>query len=232
MNDEFVQILNNLRLKPNNLSFYRTAFTHRSFLNEAKEVKESNERLEFLGDAILSFITSGFLFHKRAHDAEGDLTNLRSYIVKTESLARVSQKLSLGKFLRMSKGEEFSGGRQNPQILANTYEALLGAIFMDLGIEAAQTFIYQTLLPLFATEITKGAPRDPKSELQEMVQEKFQVSPKYKIIGTIGPDHAKKFTVGVFVKDELLGRGSGSSKQQAEEDSAKEALKKLTEHLT
>jgi ribonuclease-3 len=210
------------------LSIYKKAFTHRSFLNESKEAKESNERLEFLGDSILSFAISSYLFTKRPGDAEGDLTNLRAYIVKTESLAKASKKLNLGEYLLLSKGEELSGGRQNQQLLANTYEAVLGAVYLDLGVEAALEFVIKTLLPLFNEEIEKGAPKDAKSKLQEIVQSKMQVSPKYKILTTSGPDHAKNFKVGVFLKNEKMGEGLGSSKQQAEEIAAKEALSKLS----
>lgn len=210
-------------------AFYRTAFTHRSYLNEVKEDINSNERLEFLGDSVLSFIISGYLFSKRPQDAEGDLTNLRAYVVKTDSLAQAAQKLSLGSYLMLSKGEELGGGRSNSQILANTYEAVLGAVFLDLGIEAAAKFVYLTVLPIFQAVIEKGAPRDPKSELQEIVQSKLQSSPKYRIITTTGPDHAKLFTVGVFLENNQIGEGTGSSKQQAEEEAAKEALIRLTE---
>lgn len=227
--ENFSEVLNKFNLQPVNPSLYQTAFTHRSFLNESKEQVESNERLEFLGDSVLSFVISSFLFKTRASDAEGDLTNLRAYIVKTESLAKISKELNLGNFLRLSRGEEVSGGRTNPQLLANTYEAFLGAIYLDLGIEKATEFVHQTLIPLFKEEIEKGAPKDPKSQLQEEVQSRFQSSPKYKILSTSGPDHAKTFTVGVFVDGKQIGEGSGPSKQHAEEESAKQALVGLTE---
>lgn len=226
--ESFGKILARFNLKPCNLSFYQTAFTHRSLLNERKNIKESNERLEFLGDSVLSFIISSFLYQEKPKDKEGDLTNLRAYIVKTESLAKIANNLQLGQLLQLSKGEEMSGGRSSPQILANTYEAFLGAIFLDLGIEAASKFVSQTLLPIYEEEIKKGAPRDPKSELQEIVQSKFQVSPRYKILETLGPDHTKQFSIGVFLNGGQIGRGKGSSKQQAEEEAAKEALTKLS----
>lgn len=225
------EIFQKVGLTPKNLQFYQTAFTHRSFLNESKEARESNERLEFLGDSVLSFIISSFLFERRPQDNEGLLTNLRAYIVKTDSLSKASKKLNLGEFLKLSKGEEVSGGRENPQILANTFEAVLGAIFLDLGIAAASKFVHSTLIPLFLEEIKKGAPRDPKSELQEIVQSRFQVSPKYKILSSLGPDHAKRFTVGVFVKEKQVGEGDGSNKQQAEEEAAKLALIKLSTNI-
>ncbi len=203
---------------------YKTAFTHRSFLNESSRVKESNERLEFLGDAVLSLIMSTYLYSERLTDAEGDLTNLRSYIVKTPSLAKAAKLLDLGKFLKLSKGEELSGGRENPQLLANTYEALLGAIFLDEGLEVAQDFVKTTLLPLFENEIKSGPPKDAKSLLQELTQNQAKQSPQYKILSTSGPDHAKNFTVGVFLQGRQIGAGSGQSKQIAEEQAAEQAL--------
>lgn len=206
---------------------YQTAFTHRSALNESSEKIESNERLEFLGDSILSFIISDLLFRFRPEDSEGEMTNLRSFIVKTQSLAKAARKLDLGKLLSMSKGEELSGGRDNPQLMANTYEALVGAIFIDQGIEATKQFIAESLLPLFEKEFKNGPPKDAKSDLQEILQEKYKKSPQYKLLKTIGPDHARTFEVGVFLENECLGKGSGLSKQVAEEASAKQALETL-----
>ncbi len=228
MSEDLRKVLKRFGISPTSHSLYQTAFIHRSYLNESKEAKESNERLEFLGDSVLSFIVSTRLFKTRVSDTEGELTNLRAYIVKTESLAKASRNLGLGTFLKLSRGEESSGGRENTQLLANTYEALLGAIFLDQGIEKAISFVSDSLLPVFTDEIEKGAPRDPKSELQEIVQSRFQTSPRYKILSTSGPDHAKRFTVGVFLKNEQVGKGTGSNKQQAEEKAAKLALVKLT----
>jgi ribonuclease-3 len=203
---------------------YKTAFTHRSFLNESSETKESNERLEFLGDVVLSFIVSSFLYKERPTDTEGDLTNLRSYIVKTDSLAKASQKLDLGRFLRLSRGEEQSGGRENTQLLANVFESFLGAIYLDQGIEPARDFILENLLPLFEEQITNGPPKDSKSSLQEVAQTETKQSPKYKILDTWGPDHAKEFKVGVFLQGKQIGEGQGTSKQEAEEHAAAQAL--------
>jgi ribonuclease-3 len=206
---------------------FLTAFTHRSFLNESSEAKESNERLEFLGDSVLSLIVSTELFALRPDDAEGDLTNLRSFIVKTTSLAKAAQALRLGEYLRLSKGEEMGGGRDNPQLLANTFESFLGAIFLVEGLEAAKQFVFDTLLPLFKEELRSGPPKDAKSSLQELAQTKTKQSPKYKILATVGPDHAKEFKVGVFLQGDQIGEGSGLSKQIAEEAAATDALKQL-----
>lgn len=208
-------------------SLFTRAFIHRSFLNEAGLNLESNERLEFLGDSVLSFIISSYLFKERTEDAEGDLTNLRSYIVKTKSLAKAASDLNLGFYLKLSKGEEQSGGRENPQILANTFEALLGATYLELGLETATKFVEEKLLPLFLNELRSGPPKDAKSFLQEIAQTKTKQSPKYKILQTSGPDHAKLFSVGVFLEGKMIGEGKGSSKQLAEEQAAAKALNQL-----
>lgn len=227
MDENFSDLLQLLDLKFTNPRLLKQAFLHRSYLNEVKMDLPSNERLEFLGDSVLSLIISYYLYNLKENDNEGELTNLRAHIVKTQSLAQVAKNLQLGEYLCFSKGEEVSGGRTNPQLLANTYEALLGAIFLDQGLEITQKVIYQTLLPLFEKEIKMGPPKDAKSYLQELVQQKFKLSPYYKILNQQGPDHAKHFTVAVYINGKELGQGSGSSKQLAEEEAANLALKKL-----
>lgn len=224
---DFTGLLSILNLKFKNSKLLEQAFLHRSYLNEVKTVTESNERLEFLGDSVLSLIISYYLYDLRTTDSEGNLTNLRAHIVKTTSLAEAAQNLNLGKYLKLSKGEEISGGRNNPQLLANTYEALLGAIFLDQGLEAAKTIINKTLLPFFEKAIKMGPPKDAKSSLQEIVQQKLKKSPRYKILKTQGPDHAKQFTVAVYIAGKEKGRGTGASKQVAEEEAARYALQKL-----
>lgn len=224
----FNKLLHLLGIKFNDLNLLEQAFIHRSYLNEVKAAILSNERLEFLGDSILSLVVSHDLYQQRSQDSEGKLTSLRAYIVKTPSLAEAARRLNLGQYLKLSKGEEMSGGRENPQLLANTYEALLGAIFLDQGLPTTQKVIRQTLLPLFESEVKKGPPKDAKSLLQELVQEKLRESPHYRTIQTHGPDHAKQFLVGVFIKGKQLGKGIGSSKQIAEEKAAQQALKKLS----
>lgn len=224
---DFTDLLNTLNLKFNNHKLLEQAFLHRSYLNEVKQEMESNERLEFLGDSVLSLVISFHLFILRPKDNEGELTNLRAHIVKTVSLAEASKKMDLGKYLLLSKGEEISGGRENPQLLANTYEALLGATFIDLGFESAKAVIEQTLLPFFEKELKIGPPKDAKSNLQEVIQQKFKQSPNYKIIDTEGPDHAKQFIVAVYVSGKEMGRGQGNSKQVAEEQAARVALQSL-----
>lgn len=204
------------------------ALTHRSYLNEVKVKVESNERLEFLGDSILSFIVSDYLFSKYPDFNEGKLTNLRSLLVNTKMLAGIAKECALGTRLRLSKGEEESGGRENPSLLADTFEAFLGALFLDKGIEDVKKFIYNTVIPQADEFIRKNMLKDPKSRLQEYIQSKKQGSPRYLVTLEEGPAHARKFTVGVYVNEELLGAGSGKSKQEAEEQAATQALEKLT----
>lgn len=220
----FAPLLNLLKLKFNNPKLLQQAFLHRSYLNEVKINMESNERLEFLGDSVLSLVISYYLYTSRDKDSEGGLTNLRAHIVKTTSLAEAASKLNLGQYLSLSKGEETSGGRNNPQILANTYEALLGSLFLDQGLETVKKIINKTLLSLFTKELKMGPPKDAKSFLQEVVQQKFKESPHYKILQTQGPDHAKHFTVAVYIGGKEMGRGTGSNKQIAEEQAATIAL--------
>jgi ribonuclease-3 len=203
------------------------ALTHRSYLNETSEKVPSNERMEFLGDSILSFIVSNYLYSKYPDFNEGKLTNLRSLLVNTKMLAILAKDCDLGSMLRLSKGEEESGGRNNQSLLADTFEAYLGALFLDQGIESVKEFIYATVIPQADEFLKKNMLKDPKSKLQEYVQSQKKGQLKYKVILEEGPAHARKFTVGVFVNEELLGKGSGKSKQEAEEESASLALTKL-----
>lgn len=228
MSNELIKLQNLLKLSFKNPNLLKQAFYHRSYLNEVKADISSNERLEFLGDSVLSLVISKFLFSKRSADSEGELTNLRAYIVKTKSLAQAAKELNLGQYLQLSKGEELGGGRENPQLLANTYEALLGAIYVDSGFDTVQRVIRQTLLNHFEKEITQGPPKDAKSSLQEIAQDRFKESPAYKILETRGPDHAKQFVVAVFLQGKQYGTGRGGSKQVAEEQAATQALQRLT----
>ncbi len=229
MQDDFSKLLQQLNIGFNNKDLLNQAFIHRSYLNEVKTTMASNERLEFLGDSVLSLVISTILYNQRTQDSEGDLTSLRAYIVKTKSLAQAAEDLHLGDYLKLSKGEDAGGGRQNPQLLANTFEALLGAIYLDQDLVAAKQMIEKSLLPLFENEVRGGPPKDAKSKLQEYVQEKVKQSPRYKTLKTYGPDHAKQFLIGVFIGGEEAGQGRGSSKQAAEEEAAKNALKKISD---
>src|ERR1035437_4635136 len=185
--------------KFNNQKLFEQAFIHRSYLNETKEVISSNERLEFLGDSILSCVVSQNLFLKYPQFDEGILTNIRSLLVNTKSLAIIAKELEFGNYLKLSKGEEESKGRQNQSLLADCLEAFLGALFIDQGIEAVSNFLSVVLLPK-ADEIVKGTSfKDPKSLLQELVQSRRLNSPVYKVLGETGPAHAKSFRIGAFV---------------------------------
>lgn len=210
-----------------NKKLYEMAFIHRSYLNETKEQLESNERLEFLGDSILSFIMSDHLYKTYPDFKEGVLTNLRSLLVNTKTLAKAAKQLDLGKHLKLSRGEEESKGRQNDTLLANSFEALIGALYLDQSIDAVYEFLKVTLFPLANEYVERREFKDPKSILQESVQAKKRHSPVYKVLNEEGPPHAKVFTMGVFVDEELMGQGVGKSKQEAEETAAKAALSHL-----
>ena len=203
------------------------AFTHRSYLNENKQVPESNERLEFLGDSILSFVVSSSIYEQFPHLKEGELTSLRSVLTNTQTLYLVSQSLELGNELMMSKGEEENGGRINKTILANTYEAVVGALFLDGGIEKARAFITATIIDNQDKYVETQGLKDPKSKLQEFMQEKYKVSPDYRIVDEKGPDHYKEYTSAVYLNGEIVAQGSGRSKQDAEKDAAQKALERL-----
>lgn len=225
---ERLGILYNMKLpKFNNQNLFLQAFTHRSFLNEAKEQIESNERLEFLGDSILSFVVSQNLYKTYPDFNEGMLTNLRSLLVNTKSLANVAKSLDFGTYLRLSKGEEESKGRENQSLLADCLEAYIGALFLDQGIEKVTDFLLEALIPKAEELIKKKTFKDPKSILQEFVQARKQNSPMYKVLEEQGPAHAKTFTIGVYVGEALLGTGKGKSKQLAQENAAEQAIEKL-----
>lgn len=210
-----------------NKKLQKLAFTHKSYLNEAKEKISSNERLEFLGDSILSYVVSQYLFNKYPNFNEGSLTNLRSLLVNTKNLAGISRELNFGDYLILSKGEEAAAGRQNQSILANTFEAFIGALFLDRGIEQVSDFLNKVLLPKADFFVKSKSLKDAKSLLQEKIQAQKKNSPIYKVIDEKGPAHAKTFTVGAYVNDKLIAKGQGPSKQRAEEEAAKQALRNL-----
>lgn len=205
-----------------------TALTHRSALNEKKsDAIVSNERLEFLGDAVLELSTTKFLFDKFPDEPEGVLTAYRSSLVKTTTLARIAIKLELNKMLYMSKGEEATGGRSNVGILADVTEAVLGALYIDQGITAVDKLLQEILFPEISSIIENKLYKDAKSYLQEVVQAKNLETPTYQVISEVGPDHDKEFTVTATIGDKVVGRGTGKSKQQAQQAAAIESLKKF-----
>lgn len=216
---------NTLGLTFNDIERLMTAFTHRSYLNEHKKsVKEHNERMEFLGDAVLELVVTDFLYNKY-DEPEGILTNWRSSLVRTESIGAAAQKLEFEPLLRLSKGEKRGSNRARLQILANSYEAVIGAIYLDLGYEQASKFIHDTLLTTFEDILESGSWLDPKSRYQEVVQSDEGHTPQYKVLSEEGPDHDKIFTVGVYVNDNLRAKGTGPSKQIAQVSGAEKALK-------
>lgn len=208
----------------NDKSLYERVFTHRSFLNESSDILESNERLEFLGDSILSFIISSYIFRNYPDLKEGELTSLRSVLTNTHTLYKFAESLDLGQYLKLSRGEESTGGRINKTILANTFEALLAGIFMDQGIDAATKFVTEVIITQIDEVVSDQGLKDPKSMLQEKTQEIHKLSPQYKILRDEGPDHAKMYTAGVFLNTRLLAEGTGHSKQEAEKSAAQNAL--------
>lgn len=201
-----------------------TALTHRSYVNEHKKsVKEHNERLEFLGDAVLELIATNFLFRNYTQP-EGILTSWRSALVRTESIGAAATRLGYEKLLRMSKGEKHDTGRAREQILANSFEAVLGALYLDQGYEVADKFVNENLLNTFQEILNSGSWMDPKSRLQEVVQAEGSSTPIYQVLGEKGPDHDKTFTVGVVIDGKLTAKGIGPSKQAAQIAAAKSAL--------
>jgi len=221
-----------LNVKFKNPKLLANAFVHRSYLNEVSApdtvFTHDNERLEFLGDSVLSLIVSEHLYLTYPDQKEGILTHYRSVLVRTESLADMTTQLDLAKFLFLSKGEHERGGVKTKSILANTYEAVLGAIFLDLGMLVAKKFVFRTLLKGPSSDLESSL-LDPKSRLQEIVQKRFKSSPFYKTVSESGPDHAKTFTIEVMINRVVSGTGVGNSKQEAQQDAAKAALNKLTE---
>lgn len=223
----FTELQKTIAITFTDQALLKQAFVHRSYLNESSWTKESNERLEFLGDAILSFLTSHFLYRTYPNYPEGTLTNVRSSLVKTKSLAGVADSLHLGDLLLLSKGEEDSGGRQNMSLLADTFEALLGAVYLDQGIAAAKKLLEQFLFPNAADIVQNKSYIDYKSLLQEIIQERSKISPTYRVSKSEGPDHAKTFWVDARLGDNVLGSGMGKSKQEAEQAAATNALEKM-----
>ncbi len=202
-----------------------TAFTHRSYVNEhRKTVKEHNERLEFLGDAVLELIVTEYLYNHFS-EPEGILTNWRSSLVRTESISAAAARYGFEPLLRLSRGEKRGTVRARGQILANSYEAVIGALYLDKGYDFAKAFIEKSLLTTFQEILKSGSWMDPKSHLQEIAQSRDGHTPIYKVLSEEGPDHEKTFTVGVYVNGELKGQGNGPSKQSAQVSAAEAALK-------
>jgi len=212
-------------VKFNNWNLLTEALTHRSYVNEHKEESLShNERLEFLGDAVLELSITKFLFNTYSDFMEGDLTSFRAALVKTESLAEEALRLNFGDFLFMSKGEESTGGRERQYILANSVEAIIGAIYQDQGFDVADEFILKNIAYKADKIIQNRSDIDSKSKLQEITQEGFKITPNYQLISAKGPDHNKIFEMGAYLGDKLMASGTGKSKQEAEQNAAKKVI--------
>ena len=227
MDINFEKLSKHIGVEFNDISLLRTACTHRSFLNENRgSGMEHNERLEFLGDAVLELVVTSFLFRKFPRKPEGELTAYRSALVNTVSLTKVAERLGLNDYLLLSRGESKDTGRARSIILANAVEAVIGSIYLDQGYNSSANFISEHLLNVIDIDeiIEKKLWLDAKSRFQERSQEKVGVTPSYKTLKEVGPDHDKQFTLGVFLGDVQVAIGSGPSKQEAEQKAAEKAL--------
>ena len=225
---DFIPLQTKLGLAFKTPSLLEQALTHRSYLNEHPELKrDHNERLEYLGDAVLELAVTEFLYDKYPERSEGELTAFRAALVNAETLSALAAELELNNFLLLSRGEARDSGRARQTILANTVEAIIGAIYLDAGYQAARQFIAQYLLPRTDEIVAKNLWQDAKSYFQERAQAERDVTPTYKLLGSVGPDHNKKFTVGLYLGATLVAQGSGPSKQRAEQEAARAGLAEL-----
>jgi len=223
--DNLKQLEQNLNISFSDSSLLLRALTHRSFVNEnPDDVLEDNERLEFLGDAVLDFIVGAYLYNRFPEIDEGELTELRAALVKTGTLAGFAQQMEIGRYLRLGYGEEENGGRERAPILCAAFEAVIGAIYLDQGVEKAQALVEQLAGPALVEIRENSLHKDAKSEFQVWAQARYNVTPHYNVIESSGPDHAKTFTVQVFIGDDPWGKGSGPSKQTAAQVAAGDAL--------
>ncbi|MEK7116661.1 MAG: ribonuclease III [Patescibacteria group bacterium] len=223
---DFSEFEGRIGIKFNNQEILKQAFTHRSFLNEHKNLKgKHNERLEFLGDAVLELVITHYLYDEYPNKNEGDMTSIRSALVNAQTCAEVAKKLNINDYLFLSRGEAKDIGRARQYILANALEAIIGAIYIDLGYEKAKGFILEHIAPMTDQVVKEELWADAKSKFQEKAQDIEGTTPSYKTIKEIGPDHDKKFTVAVFVGEKIVAEGEGDSKQGAEQSAARNALK-------
>lgn len=229
MNTNLQELEQKINIHFKNKTLLQNVFIHRSYLNEHRDSElPSNEKLEFLGDSVLSLATSIYLYQNYAHLAEGDYTDIKAAIVRTESLAEVAKNLDLGSYLYLSKGEEKGEGREKTNILADCFEALIAAIFIDQGFETAFQFITRYLYKDKLKHIVESKLyMSPKSRLQELTQASYKNLPTYVLSSSTGPEHKKEFVVDVIVNGEKVAEGRGKSKKQAEEDAAQNALEKM-----
>jgi len=222
---DFSKLEKKISLNFKNKDLLVQAFCHRSYLNEEPEFKlDHNERLEFLGDAVLELVVTEYLYQNYPQKPEGELTSWRAALVNAENLSKIAQSLGFSDFLLLSKGETKTLGKARKYILADTFEALIGAIFLDLGYKTCQNFIKQVMIKELPHIIEAGLFRDAKSCFQEEAQERIRITPIYKVLDEGGPDHVKHFIIGVFLGENLVAKGEGSSKQEAEQEAAKKGL--------
>lgn len=217
-----------LGLKFGNTKLITNAFVHKSYLNESNKFNQSNERLEYLGDAVIELSTSQFLYSKFPNYQEGMLTNLRASLVRTTTLARLALDLKLNNLLLMSKGEEETGGRDNQSILANVTEAFIGAIYLDQGMEACNSILNKHLFTKIDQIIETNSYKDSKSLLQELAQAKLRETPFYELVSELGPDHDKEFTTKVVIGNKDYATGTGKSKQLSQEEAARLTLEMMS----
>lgn len=209
------------------LSYLKTAFVHRSYVNEATVPVFHNERLEFLGDSVLGLLMAEYLYRNFPNIPEGELSFLRSRLVEASSCVIYVQQLAVEKYLVLGKGERMNDGRGRTSILADLFEAIIGAIYLDGGMESAKQFIFPQFLPYI--EATLKTPiRNWKAELQDFCQKKYHQTPSYKVLGECGPDHSKLFKVSVIVNDQVMGCGEGSSKKEAQQAAAENAMQQIS----
>jgi len=225
--DDLLTFSEQLGVEFRDVSLLSRALTHRSYLNENPgSVLEDNERLEFLGDAVIDFVVAGFLYHHFPEMDEGELTALRAALVRAESLAAFARQIDLGRYLRLGLGEEENGGRERTPLLCATFEAVVGAIYLDHGLERARAFIDPLVRPALEHIRAGELYKDAKSEFQVWAQARYNVTPHYRVSGSEGPDHARTFTVQVLVGPEVWGEGRGRSKQIAAQAAAAEAMRR------
>lgn len=223
---DFSKLEQKLGIKFSNKELLKQAFCHRSYINENPSAGlEHNERLEFLGDAVLELVVTEFLYQKYPKDPEGELTAWRAALVNADSLAKTARGLDFNDYLLLSRGESKDIGKARSFILANSFESFIGALYLDQGYQICEPFIKKHLIKKLPEIIKKGLYKDAKSHFQEQAQEKAGVTPNYKVLRESGPDHAKNFAIGVFLEDRLVAKGEGTSKQEAEIDAARNALK-------
>ncbi len=227
LKERYEEFLKRFGLSFRDRKLLEQAFTHRSYINENKRLGlDHNERLEFLGDAVLELIVTEDLYHRFPETAEGVLTAYRSALVRTESLSEAARKMGMNELLKLSKGEARDTGPARDYILANTFEAFIGALYLDQGLEVTKKLVQEQLLGNIEEIIESGSWKDPKSRVQEYAQERYGKTPRYELISESGPDHNKHFVVAIYFGERKVAEGEGRSKQQAQQEAAKHALEK------